>query len=390
VTVLESLLPVALKLLKDSIVDVRVALAYTAGELLTLLVGFRSMEEINTGNSNSTEDNELKRHKRYIDETLIPLLQNLLQDSNPEVTSSALRAVTNASRGNVREIRSRKRPVVGPNNEEDDSISVSERSLSSQQSNTKSEPVFIPVLSEEQVLRLVPNLTELASSSQWRVRQSAVEIVPALLGCTSRLETRAQIAQLCIKLMEDNVDAVRKTAAECLCLGGLNSGGDSHFNSRTDSVEWVQSIVLPHVEASRDSPDSKQRLLSLKMVEIIIVNGACQTDRKPIDHVVSQNILANHDEDGESASCTTVRRTLMVAASLAKDKIANVRLNVGRVFGSIIHTLDDEDLRYVVDIIEKQVYFESTKEGSQDRDVLYFAKQALSLGKDRMAERCGL
>jgi hypothetical protein len=50
VTVLESLLPVALKLLKDSVVDVRVALACAAGELLTLLVGFRSMEEINAGN----------------------------------------------------------------------------------------------------------------------------------------------------------------------------------------------------------------------------------------------------------------------------------------------------------------------------------------------------
>ena len=240
------------------------------------------------------------------------------------------------------------------------------------------------------MLRLVPNLTELASSSQWRVRQSAVEIVPALLGCTYRLETRAQIAQLCIKLMEDNVDAVRKTAAECLCLGGLNGAGDSHLNGRTDSVEWVQTIVLPHVEASRDSPDSKERLLSLTMVEIIIVNGACQTHRKPICHVVSQSILANNDNEAESISYTIVRRTLMVAASLATDKTANVRLNVGRVFGSIIHTLDDEDLRYVVDIIEKQIFFESSKDGGQDRDVLYFAKQALTLGKDCIAERCGL
>jgi hypothetical protein len=73
-------------------------------------------------------DASVRRAVLYIDETLIPLLQNLLQDSNPEVTSAALRAVTIASRGNVREISSRKRPVIGPNNEEDDSISVSERS----------------------------------------------------------------------------------------------------------------------------------------------------------------------------------------------------------------------------------------------------------------------
>ena len=49
---------------------------------------------------------------------------------------------------------------------------------------------------------------------------------------------------------------------------------------RTYSVEWAQSIVLPHVEARRQSPDFKKKLLSLKMVEMIIANGACQTDRK--------------------------------------------------------------------------------------------------------------
>ena len=41
----------------------------------------------------------------------------------------------------------------------------------------------------------------------------------------------------------------------------------------------------------------------------------------------------------------------MVAASLAKDWIANGLLDVGRVFGSIIHILDDKDLRYMLLIL---------------------------------------
>jgi len=360
VTVLESLLPVAIKLLKDTAVDVRVALATAAGELLTLMVGFQSFEELSAVDGIKKESSN---HKKHIDETLIPLLQSLLQDASPEVTSSALRAITNTSRGNVREISSRRN--------EDDSLS-----LSSHQSHMveKKDPVFLPVLSEEQVLRLVPTLSKLANSAQWRVRQSAVEIVPALLGCTHRFETRSDIGQLCVTLMNDNVDAVRKTAAECLCLGG-SSVRDSGTN------EWMNNVVLPHIEACRDSSKSKQRLLSLKMVEIVLTNASCHSPSKIVGKIVN-----SADKNSNSDQSSLARKCLEIASSLSDDETVNVRLNVGRVFGNVIGMLGDMDLEFIINILENQVREEETRRNGNDRDVKFFAKRAMKLAQDRLKD----
>ncbi len=100
-----------------------------------------------------------------------------------------------------------------------------------------------------------------------------MEIVPALMGCTRRHETRHEISKLCLRLMDDRVDAVRKTAAECLCLGGSSLAR----HGEDDGGEWIRKIVMPHLQTCSTSKDSKQRLLSLKMVDIIITNGLCPT-----------------------------------------------------------------------------------------------------------------
>lgn len=391
INVLESLLPVASKLLKDRSTDVRVSLAAASGELLTLLVGLPILEETSPGGSDpqsqsmTTVDSENsdrgdhsagKGHKKHIDDALIPLLQTLLHDPEPEVTSAALRAVTNASRGNGREIGGGSRRNLG---REDDSLS-----LSSHHSHTM-DPVFTPVLSESQVLRLLPTLSNLANSMQWRVRQSAVEIVPALLGCTHRLETRSEIAQLCITLMEDSVYSVRKTAAECLCIGGSSVGDRGTSRSR----EWITAIVIPHVEACQNSRDYKQRLLSLKMVEIVLVSGACYVvdGGKPTETIntVSTSISTSTSSI-ESSSLNPSRKMLQIAASLSDDKIANVRLNVGRVFGNIMSFLEEEDMTYVLTVLEEQLRTEWVRSDGADRDVLFYAKKAIRLAKDRLAD----
>lgn len=331
--VLEALLPTALKLLRDPSPLVRISLATSCGELLTLLVGLGSYEELTTFSSQKT----FHKHKRHIDQTLIPLVQKLLHDRDPEVTSAALRAVTNASRGNVKEISSEneKKSTATPN----------------KQQPLEKKPVFIPVLSEDQVLRLLPTLSNLAMSPQWRVRQSAVEIVPALLGCTQRLETRSRIAQLCVQLMEDQVDAVRKTAAECLCLGG---GGFSSDNS-----EWVTAIVIPHLQSLKESVASKQRLLSLKMVEVLLRNAIISTEQKII---------------------------LETAASLANDKVPNVRLTVGKVLSQIMGHISRQDIEYVLSVMEIQ-YFDECKRDNPDRDVLFYAKQTIKIGNEHLLRK---
>lgn len=350
VSVLESLLPAALMLQKDKDSSVRVSLATAAGELLTLLVRLQSREE-NAGAESETPTSGAVLLKKHVDDVLIPLVQGLLNDKDPEVTSSALRAVTNASRGTVREIRPR-------HMSEDDSVSVSSHMSSS--TREKREPVFLPVLSEAQVLRLLPTLSHLGNSKQWRVRQSAVEIVPALLGCTRNIETRSKIAQLCVSLMGDTVDAVRRTAAECLCLGGGSLG--SH--GENVGAEWITTIVIPHIRKCAMHPNAKQRLLSLKMVEVLLLNGACP-------------VKWRGDEEGERLADTPMREVAVIALSLANDKVPNVRLNVGRVLESVIHVFEEDALGFVKEVLTQQLASERERPGGGDRDVLFFASRCI-------------
>ncbi len=356
-SVLDALIPAAIKLQKDSSASVRIALATAAGELLTLLVALQRSE----GAASESADGRrsIRYEKRHVDERLIPLVQRLLHDADPEVTSSALRAVTNASRDAAREIRPRY------NTEDDDSVSIA--SMASMASHK--DPVFLPVLSEEQVLRLLPTLAELANSKQWRVRQSAVEIVPALLGCTSKFETRAEIARLCVRLTADRIDAVRRTAAECLCLGGGSLG--SH--GQEVSGEWITALVIPHIQVCAKHSDYRQRLLGLKMVEVILLNGVCPTRWKD-------------EEANAEGKNSPLRELLKVTLSMAEDKIANVRLNVGKVLGTVIHVFGEEECRVIKYALLQQVKKERSNEARQDRDVLYFATKCLERCRTTKAE----
>jgi hypothetical protein len=354
-SVLDALLPAAIKLQKDPTSAVRISLATAAGELLTLLVGLQRAEDQPKDQSNNVGPVSIRYEKRHVDERMIPLVQKLLHDPDPEVTSSALRAVTNASRGASREIRPRF------DTEDDDSKSIASiQSHTTASSVEKKDPVFMPVLSEEQVLRLLPTLSDLANSKQWRVRQSAVEIVPALLGCTDKFETRAEIASMCIRLSNDRVDAVRKTAAECLCLGGSSLG--SHGEDA--SGEWITALVIPQVQACAKNADYRQRLLCLKMVEVILLNDVCPAKWK--------DEAAN--AEGKN---TPLRELLKLTLSLADDRIANVRLNVGRVLCSVIHVFAEDECRVIKYAMLQQLKKEKTVEGRQDRDVNYFATKCL-------------
>ena len=393
-TILESLMPLALKMQRDPSPLVRASLATASGELLIFLVGLggashdspsspqRKREGSEAPPSPRKEvingdESGYKRYKKHVDDTFIPILQNLLKDPSPEVTTASLRAVTNASRSSARSSAST--PSCSHNKfdaVDDDLVSVaSMTSLHSHLSVDRTKPVFIPVLSENQVLRLLPTLSNLATSSQWRVRQSAVEIVPALLGCTHRHETRYEISKLCLTLMSDKVDAVRKTAAECLCLGGSNLAR----HGEDDGGQWITNIVLPHLQTCSRSEDAKQRMLSLKMIEIIITNGLCPTTR--VDVVESRELspISKNSKSEAASKESAVRSILSVAESLALDGVPNVRLNVGRVLVVTIGLLDRPNAEFAVSFLEKQIAEERNRETGTDRDVIYFAQQALSI-----------
>ncbi|KAL7484354.1 hypothetical protein ACHAW6_009992, partial [Cyclotella cf. meneghiniana] len=380
ITVLESLLPQAFKIQTDPSPEVRSALATATGDLLIFLVG--AEDDNNETAPPSPGRGALTTpsvYKKYVDDTLIPILQKLLQDPSPEVTTASLRAVTNASRSST--VGSATRiPTTTHNFDsiDDDLASISShQSFQSHTSYDIRKPVFIPVLSEEQVLRLLPTLSNLATSKEWRVRQSAVEIVPALLGCTYRHETRQEISKFCLKLMSDKVDAVRKTAAECLCLGGSSLAR----HGEDDGGAWITNTVIPHLKTCSHSEDSKQRLLCLKMIEIIITNGLCPAPHRRADSNNKLDISLNSSFDTTSESVSDaespVKLILDIAVPLASDRVANVRLNVGRVFGSIMPLLDRTEADFAMTILEKQLEEEKSRPRGGDRDVLYFSQQAM-------------
>jgi len=356
-SVLEALIPAAIKLQKDGSSSVRVSLATAAGELLTLLVALQRPEGMPTDIEGVPAPAGTRHQKRHVDEKLIPLVQKLLHDQDPEVTSSALRAVTNASRDQSKGKRSRF------NTEDDDSKSVA--SMHSHTSMDK--PVFLPVLSEDHVQRLLPTLAELGNSKQWRVRQTAVEIVPALLGCTTKLETRTEIANLCVRLMKDQVDAVRRTAAECLCLGGSSMG--SH--GEDVSAEWMNELVIPQVRKCADHDDFKQRLLGLKMIEVIFTNGVCPAKWKN---------KAEHSDDRS----TPLRELIKITLTMANDPIANVRLNVGKILAGVLNGFEDEECQVIMYSLLQQLKAEKSKEERQDRDVIFFASRCLDKLRQRL------
>lgn len=365
VSILEALLPAAIKLQKDPSPSVRISLAAAAGDLLTLLVAMQRRSDESSGSSvespapsDKSVDIEVgRKYRRQVDDRLIPLVQQLLNDSDPEVTSAALRAVTNASRKSIPPSSPRNRQMSVAS--EDDSLSIT--SYQSQTSRDTRQPMILPVLSEVQVLRLLPTLTDLANSRQWRVRQSAVEIVPALLGCTQKLETRSEISKLCVRLMSDSVDAVRKTAAECLCMGGSSLG--SHGEDA--SAEWTTSIVIPAIRRCAIHSFSKQRLLSLKMIEVVLLNGACPSKWK------------GSETDQERLTDSPMRELAAIALSLTSDRIANVRLNVGRILEAVLHDFEDAELSFIREVLLQQMEEEKEREGGGDRDVLFFAKRCV-------------
>lgn len=371
VSILEALLPAATKLQKDPCASVRVALAAAAGELLTLLVAMErhASESHSVSNNGEQTHSEMrsdldsgKNYKTHVDDRLIPMVQSLLNDADPEVTSASLRAVTNATRSSVQHSRPR---LISVASAEDDA------SLSSYHSHTSrgDKPVFLPVLSENQVLRLLPTLSELSDSRQWRVRQSAVEIVPALLGCTTKLETRTEISKLCIRLMGDQVDAVRKTAAECLCMGGSSLG--SHGEDA--GGEWITSIVIPRIRKCAIDSVSKQRLLCLKMVEVVLLNGVCPSKWYPTPD--------------KQLTDSPTRELVAIALSLITDPIANVRLNVGRVLEAVIHVFDEQEVAFIKEVLTVQIETEKEFEGGGDIDVVYFASHCISRAEAILADQ---
>ena len=122
----------------------------------------------------------------------------------------------------------------------------------------------------------------------------------------------------------------------------------------------------------------KQRLLSLKMVEMIIINIA----RWDVNATVVKEV---HSEPLDKATPSLTSRALELASTLSSDKTVNVRLNVGRTFGNVLSVLNtDHDLEFIISTLEAQLKSEMSRRNNGDMDVRYFAKKSISLARERI------
>ena len=311
-SVLDTVLPLVTKLKNDDYAGVRCALARTAGQLLV--------------HCHQGDNKDLQRH---LDATLLPLVQKLLSDSDAQVTAAALRAVSDANH---------------------------EFTL-----NNDNIPSAKSILSETHVLKLLPTLRHLTANPIWRVRSSAVEIVPMLLQCTKKLDVRVEIAQLCISLLGDKVDGVRTMAADALCGGKIiESPFIESSQFELADCEWVDLVVLPHMKACAQSGDYRQRLLCFRMIKSLLIhsNTAIPVDKS---HSKPRQIV------------------FQVLQALASDPVPNIRLNIGKVLFMCSASLSQSELAHAICILKDIEEREQAKTIGSDRDVIFYTEKAIHI-----------
>jgi hypothetical protein len=112
------------------------------------------------------------------------------------------------------------------------------------------------------------------------------------------------------------------------------------------------------------------------MIEVMLLNGIYQP-----------KAISPSTGDEVDVSVTSPLHDLVeVAVSLSNDRVANIRLNVGRVFGNVIHLFEDAELSFVTKALKEQIEEEERQADGGDRDVLFFAKLAISRAYTRLEE----
>ena len=100
------------------------------------------------------------------------------------------------------------------------------------------------------------------------------------------------------------------------------------------------------------------------MVEVILLNDVCPAKWQ--------------DEHANAKGRNSpLRELLKVTLSRAEDRIANVRLNVGKVLGTVVHVFGEEECRVIKYALLQQLKKERQSNERQDRDVVYFANKCL-------------
>lgn len=118
-----------------------------------------------------------------------------------------------------------------------------------------------------------------------------------------------RLAQVCIGLMRDKVNAVRIAAAEALTLTALikHDAGAQTVSEGDGVADWNEAIVIPQLYNLMQRPSARERQLALYMIQILVSLGAVAPD---VVIGVLVPLLLNASQDVVSNVRLSVAKTL--------------------------------------------------------------------------------
>eukprot|EP00698_Gefionella_okellyi_P022941 TRINITY_DN7702_c0_g1_i1.p1 TRINITY_DN7702_c0_g1~~TRINITY_DN7702_c0_g1_i1.p1 ORF type:complete len:580 (+),score=173.37 TRINITY_DN7702_c0_g1_i1:126-1865(+) len=182
---------------------------------------------------------------------------------------------------------------------------------------------------------LLPAIVELAEDKQWRVRLAIIEHIPQLAAQLGVQFFDEKLSALCMTWLGDQVFTIRDAATN-----NLRKLTEVFGNS------WCQGHILPRIDDLKTHPNYLHRLTSLFAAGVLTP-------------VLPQEV---------------VQSTLLpLILRLANDPVPNIRFNVAKTLKVVIARVDALiTARQIKPVLQ-------TMSGDSDRDVSYYAVQALQM-----------
>lgn len=220
------------------------------------------------------------------------------------------------------------------------------------------------VFSSDRTKEMLQYLSPLAKHHDWRSRHAICVMLPCLAASCNTVESRAKVASIAVPLITDTVFEVQKSAARAICLAGrcdllaVSSGAVTVEGEPVQDMGrmWLDGIVLPQLLSMHQSRLYSERIMSLHMITVILIERIVEKD------------------DGR------IPMLMDIALSLAVDKVANVRLSLAKVLCAI-STIVQWFSKKSKDKLKASLKKLSS---DKDRDVAYFGGLAMTACLDKL------
>jgi len=206
---------------------------------------------------------------------------------------------------------------------------------------------------------LLPAIRELSTDKTWRVRQAIISFTPQLarqLG-TDVFDEHPELADLCLKWLNDPVFAVREAAAEnmkrlCEIFGPA----------------WADRILV-----------SKLLTVYGSVVEGVVASsktGGSSAGGNTSSFQQRMTVLTAMGRLGEAVGPAVLSSRLLPAiTALARDSVPNVRFTVARALHKLVSGAKAVDQASVKSLVRPCL---TTLSGDSDADVRYYAQKAIN------------